>query len=59
MHSSQYPPEVGKVNFKSNNNEALSYEAMNFFKKVTATKHLTLRKNCSDEEMKRLMLFKN
>jgi hypothetical protein len=61
---------VGKVTLKSNGNKALSDEfllktngdeALNdvFPQKVTAMKHLTLRKNVSDETMKRLKLLKN
>ncbi len=48
--------EVGKVTLKSNGDEALNDVSP---QKVTAMKHLMLRKNCSHEAMKRLMLLKN
>ncbi len=56
--------EVGKVTLKSNGDEALSdefllksngNEALNdvFLQKLMAMKRLTLRRNCSDEALKR------
>jgi hypothetical protein len=58
-------PEVGKVTLKNNGDEfplkSNGDEALNnvFPQKVTAKKRLTLRKNCSDEVVKRLTLLKN
>ncbi len=61
---------MGKVNLKSNGDEALSDEfplkssgdeALNdlFLWKLTAMKRLMLRRNRSDEAMKRLTMPKN